>query len=64
MAWFFHAVEQADRRWACRHGMHTYDHHEHLTEAVAHLRAIATEHGPAQLVVHHLDGSVEPATDL
>ena len=57
--WFFRAMELADGRWGCRHGMTDYDIHETLDDAVAHLRELASETGPAVVFAHWLDGTVE-----
>jgi hypothetical protein len=59
--WYFRAFETAEG-WACRHGAHIYDLHPTLEEALHHLTELATR--PAQLVVHHLDGTVTFATLL
>ena len=58
MAWFLHATEQLDGRWACQHGRHTYDLHDELRDALQHLTAIAATMEPAELIVHYLKGTV------
>ena len=58
MVWFLRAIEQSDGRWACRHGRHLYDLHEELSDALEHLATIADTIGPAELIVHNLDGTI------
>jgi hypothetical protein len=59
MAWFFRAIETAEGRWECRHGMRVFDEHPSLGEALEHLRAIAADEREAvQVFVHTLDGQV------
>ena len=59
MAWYLRVVELSDGAWACRHGREQFDTHNRLEDAVTHLRALAAERQPAELVLHWMDGSVE-----
>ncbi|WP_045878562.1 DUF2188 domain-containing protein [Pseudofrankia sp. DC12] len=59
MGWFFRAIELADGQWACRHGRHIYDTHSELSDALDHLRDLASAAAPAELFIHRLDGSIE-----
>jgi hypothetical protein len=59
MAWFLRAMEQQDGGWQCRWGSHTYDVHNDLGEALAHLRELATLITPSELFVHRADGTTE-----
>jgi hypothetical protein len=58
MAWFLRAVEIGDGWWACRWSAEEFDRHPSLDEALAHLDELATQHAPARIFVHRLDGSV------
>jgi hypothetical protein len=60
--WFLHAVEMADRHWACRHGLRELDSHTELGDALSHLRREAMR-GPGafKLIVHWLDGRIDVA---
>lgn len=58
MAWILHAIEVSGGAWSCRWGRHEYDTHPSLDLAVAHLRDVATEIGPSDVIAHHLDGRV------
>jgi hypothetical protein len=51
-------IELDDGRWACRQGTEEFDRHGEIGDAVAHIRAVAAQHLPAELFVHGLDGSV------
>ncbi len=55
--WFFRAIESADG-WICRHGTLVYDSHPTLEDALAHLATLASADAPAEVFVHHLDGTV------
>jgi hypothetical protein len=59
MGWFYHALELVDGGWACHHGRQPYDTHAELEHAIEHLRALAAQSPPAELILHHLDGRVE-----
>ena len=59
MAWFFRVQQLPDDHWACRHGRVELDIHAELDSAIRHMRAMATEHQPAEIIVHRLDGTVE-----
>jgi hypothetical protein len=59
--WFFRVIELDDGAWACRRGVEEFDRHDELYDAVSHIRVIASEHTPAELFVHHLDGTVGSA---
>ena len=59
MSWFVRAVELGGGRWSCRFGRTEIDTHDDVCAAVAHIRALAAEHQPAELMVHHLDGTVQ-----
>lgn len=62
MAWIVRAVEIADQRWACRHGMRVFDCHPTLDEALRHLRDLAHRLGAdTSIMVHHHDGRIETA---
>ena len=63
MAWHFHIVEIDRDQWACRHGNIEYDHHSSLDAAIEHMRRLAIEHGPASLIVHHRNGTVDHLAD-
>lgn len=58
MAWYLRAIELDTGRWACRFGRTEYDTHAEMEQAVQHLTTLATQHRPAQLFIHHRDGSV------
>jgi len=64
VALFFHAVEQDDGRWACRHGLQVYDTHANLEQAAEHLRALARAHRPASIYLHPLPGAVRHVEGL
>ncbi|HTW21467.1 MAG TPA: DUF2188 domain-containing protein [Mycobacteriales bacterium] len=64
MAWFFRALEQPDGQWVCRRGRADIDAHPTLEHAIEHLRELASDAQPAQLVIHRLDGSAEPRGPL
>jgi hypothetical protein len=62
MYWLLHAVEDDDRHWTCRRGQHVLDPvagaHEHLDEAVEHLRDVARQiEGTFRMVLHFADGT-------
>jgi hypothetical protein len=60
VACFFRVVELDDGRgWLCRFGRREYDVHAELEHAIEHVKALAADHLPAEVVVHGLDGSVE-----
>lgn len=59
MAWYLHVVELGDGRWACRHGADVFDRHAELDEAVDHIRQIASTMPPAEIFLHHADGTTE-----
>jgi hypothetical protein len=64
MAWYFHIVEQHDGSWLCRHGRAIFDAHPELQHAIDHIRELAAGAQPALLMVHRLDGSVDPAVPI
>ena len=64
MAWYFRVIEQHDGRWLCRHGSTIYDTHDELPHAADHIRELAANAQPALLIVHRLDGSVDPAVPI
>lgn len=59
MAWFFRVLQLPDDRLACRHGRVQFDIHAELGSAIQHMRAMAKEHQPAEIIVHRLDGTVQ-----
>ena len=60
VAWFFRVIELDDGRgWACRFGRREYDVHAELEHAIEHVKALAADHLPAEVVVHRLDGRVQ-----
>jgi len=59
VAWFFRVVELDDGRWACRHGEQEYDTHTAVEPAIAHIKALAADHRPAELFLHLRDGTVQ-----
>ena len=59
MALFFRVIELSGDRWACRHGTLEYDTHPVMSEAIDHIRALATDQRPAELFLHRLDGSMQ-----
>jgi hypothetical protein len=60
MEWFFRVVELEDGGgWACRFGRREYDVHAELAAALAHVKQLAAEYQPAQVVVHRLNGTAE-----
>jgi hypothetical protein len=59
MAWFLRAIEDVDGRWQCRHGQRTFDSHDQLGAALAHLRLISAEMGSVEMFVHYGDGGVD-----
>lgn len=58
MAWFFRVIEGDDGSWGCRRGGTDYDSHAALGAAIEHIKIIAADEQPAELFVHHLDGTV------
>jgi hypothetical protein len=64
MSWHFRVVEVGDNQWQCRWGATTYDEHETLTDALAHVSVIADEHGPTTFFVHRRSGTVERLADV
>ena len=64
MSWHFRVVEVGHDQWQCRWGAETYDEHQTMTDALAHVRLIAAEHGPSTFFVHRLGGSVERLGDV
>ena len=52
------------RGWACRHGMTQFDQHEHLDDAVAHVRELARSWQPATVFVHYADGVIERMSQI
>jgi hypothetical protein len=56
--WYFRVVELSGGHWACRHGKQLLDTHTELEHAIDHITAVASEHRPATLFLHRLDGSV------
>jgi hypothetical protein len=59
VAWFLRAVEQRDGQWRCQWGLHTFDVHDHLCEALAHLRVLAVTVAPAEVFIHRVDGTIQ-----
>jgi hypothetical protein len=55
---FFRAIEDEAGRWACRRGRQELDRHAELTQAIEHLTAVAGQHRPSEVLVHHVDGRV------
>jgi hypothetical protein len=47
---FFRVVERQDGRWACRRGRTELDSHVALAEAVVHMRALASQHRPSEVL--------------
>jgi len=64
MALFFHIVEDDAGRWTCRHGRHDYDTHNTLAQAKEHIRTLAFENRPAEIFVHHRDGTTVHLEDV
>lgn len=65
MAWFFHVVELDDGGWACRRGNHEYDTHPDAAAALMHITAIASDHRPAEILVHRIGcGEAERVAEL
>jgi hypothetical protein len=64
MAWYFRIIEQQDGRWLCRHGNAIFDAHDELPNAFDHIRELAASAQPAVLMVHRLDGSIDPAVPI
>lgn len=64
MALYFHIVELADGRWACRHGMHEFDQHHTLDQARDHIRALALAERPASIFIHPRTGDGYHAEDV
>lgn len=58
MVWYFRVVEADDGSLICRRGIEVLDRHGTLEEAVAHASELAAVSVPAQVVVHHRDGTV------
>jgi hypothetical protein len=56
--WFLRSVELDDGQWACRWGGREFDQHPLLEASLGHLEQLTGEIGPAELVVHRLDGRV------
>ncbi|MDP9227232.1 MAG: hypothetical protein M3P18_25965, partial [Actinomycetota bacterium] len=59
MAWWYRVVELEDGRWACRWGLHVYDVHHELAEAIEHCSTIAAGNAPSEVFVHGLDAGVQ-----
>jgi hypothetical protein len=57
MAWFFRVIEHEDGGWACRWGLHVFDIHDELHDAVRHCSELAGQHRPSQLILHPRDGT-------
>jgi hypothetical protein len=58
VVWFFRVIEEPDG-WTCRRGSVAYDTHAVLEQAIDHIRNLALDQEPAQLVLHRLDGTVQ-----
>lgn len=61
---YFRVIEQDTGSWACRRGRDDIDDHPTLQEAVDHMAALAAQHRPSEVLVHHRDGRVESAALL
>ena len=62
VTWYFHAVEQPDGQWSCRHGRTIDVSHPDLATALEHLDQLAgAVGGEPAFFVHYLSGDVEPA---
>lgn len=59
VALFFRVIELDSGRWACRFGRTEYDTHCDISQALDHITTLAREHRPAEVMVHHLDGSID-----
>ena len=59
MAWWYRVVESDDGTWTCRLGLHVYDTHDDLTDAVRHCSALAASNPPSEVLVHRLDSDIE-----
>jgi Uncharacterized protein conserved in bacteria (DUF2188) len=60
----FRIIEERDGCWSCRRGAGQIDSHASLAEAIEHLTAVAGEHRPSEVRVHHLDGRVRSVATL
>lgn len=64
MAWSLRVTEKTTGRWACRFGLIEFDEHDHVNDALTHIRDLAPDHRPASLYFHLLDGTVRHIADL
>jgi Uncharacterized protein conserved in bacteria (DUF2188) len=62
--YFFRVVEQEDGSWSCRRGRDEFGWFDLLDDAIEHTTAIASEHPPSAVFVHHLDGRVQNIASL
>lgn len=58
MAWHLRVFELPNGRWSCRWSTTTFDEHDTLEAALAHLRAFTDDIGPSQVYLHHHAGKV------
>lgn len=54
MAWSYRVVELEDGTWSCRWGLHVYDMHDDLADAIEHCSTIAADNRPSDVYVHRL----------
>ena len=59
MAWWYRVVEGDDASWTCRLGLHVYDTHDDLAEAVRHCSTLAAGNPPSEVLIHRLDCAIE-----
>jgi len=62
VSWFLRVVEQPAGTWTCRFGREEFDRHPELEVALEHIRELAEAHAPAEVFVHHADGTVRRAS--
>ena len=53
------ASSKVDGTWTCRLGLHVYDTHDDLTDAVTHCSTLAANNPPSEVLVHRLDSKIE-----
>jgi hypothetical protein len=59
MAWFFRVVQLENGDWQCRHGLHVFDAHSALLDAVEHCKALASEFRPSIVLAHPRGASIQ-----
>jgi hypothetical protein len=62
VSWFLRVVEEPVGTWTCRFGRDEFDKHPELEVALEHIRELAVSHAPAEVFVHHADGTVRRAS--